>query len=203
MPTESTAWRRDLLKRIDSYLEREWEEADSQISQAVDHMDLDPEAIERALDRTVQGGVAGLELREELVRLEPGLRPGNEVLHEVLNRVAEGRLLVIRGWGKDEPLLDPALGAILGVLVRNLGGKAGAGGAVEIAPLGNASLQLSYFGPPHWGESWKGPEEDFGRFLAQALGARLPEREEMESGDFRIELPLPVEAYATNSYPPA
>ncbi len=200
---EQTFWRKDLLEKIDSYLEREWEGVDSEVNQVLDTLELDPESLDRVLDRAASGGVPGLELRERLQQEPEALRPGNEILQEVLDCVGGDRLLVIRGWGRGEPSLDPVLAPILGALICNLGFLARTGGAVEIAPRGEGALVLSFFGPSQLGESWKGPEEDFGRFLVGVLGGKVPSQEEMESGDFWIELPLPVDAYATNSYPKA
>jgi hypothetical protein len=202
-PMEQTVWRNTLLQKIDSFLEREWGEVDSQLGQALDHLPLDAEGFERVLDRVSGGGIPGLELREQLQKEPQALRPGNEILQEVQNWVGGDRLLIIRGWGRNEPRLDPALASILGTLICGIGSFTQRGGAVEISPNGEGALGLSFFGPSNWGESWKGPEEVFGCFLAKALGAVVPCQEEMESGDFRFELPLPVDAYATNSYPNA
>ncbi|GEM_PF-5623926 len=198
---DQTVWRQDLLEKIDSYLEREWGGVDSQITQVLDSVELDPEGLDRVLDRAAIGGIPCLDLRDRLQKEPKTLRPGNEILKKVLDCVGGKRLLVIRGWGKAEPSLDPALALILGALVCNLGVFARTGGAVEIAPSGEGRLALSFFGPSQWGESWKGPEEGFGRFLVEALGGDLPGQEELESGDFRIELSLPEDAYATKAYP--
>ncbi len=200
---DQTVWRKDLLERIDSYLEREWDGVDSEVNQVLDGLEMDPESLDRVLDRAASGGVPGLELREQLLKTPRSLRPGNEILKRVLDCVGGDRLLVIRGWGRSGPLLDPVLAPVLGALIGNLGILARKGGAVEISPKGEGALLLSFFGPSQWGEGWKGPEEDFGRFLVGALGGRVPPQEEVESGDFCIKLPLPVDAFATNSYPKA